>query len=76
MDPQSEPKNQPEFRDFQEVYPISKTLMYSYEVQNVGRFIFGLPYKYKMILMLKGVGKLSHRNPKQNSREFLQRVRL
>jgi hypothetical protein len=26
--------------------------------------------------MLKGVGKISHRNPKQNSREFLQRVRL
>ncbi len=38
MGPQSEPKNQLEFRDFHEAYPISKTLMHSHEVQNVGRF--------------------------------------
>jgi hypothetical protein len=45
MSPQSEPKNQLEFRDFHEVYPISKTVMHSHEVQNVGRFILGLSYK-------------------------------
>ena len=45
MGPQSETKNQSEFWDFHEVYPISKTLMHSHEVQNVGRFILGLPYK-------------------------------
>ena len=38
-------KNQSEFRDFHEVYLISKTLMHSHEVQNVGRFILGLLYK-------------------------------
>jgi hypothetical protein len=45
MGPQLEPKNQSEFQDFHEVYPISKTLMHSHEFQNLGRFIFGLPYK-------------------------------
>jgi hypothetical protein len=45
MGPQLGPKNQSEFQDFHEVYPISKTLMHSHEFQNVGRFILGLPYK-------------------------------
>ena len=56
MGPQFGPKNQSEFRDFHEVYPDSKTLMHSHEFQNVGRFIFGLPYKYKRILILQEVG--------------------
>ena len=45
MGPQLELKNQPEFRDYHEVYPISKTLMHSHEAQNMGSFILGLPYK-------------------------------
>jgi hypothetical protein len=49
MGPQLGPKTQSEFRNFHEVYyPISKTLMHSHEFQNVGRFILGLPYKYKI----------------------------
>ena len=32
MGPQAGPKNQSEFRDFHEVYPISKTLMHSHEL--------------------------------------------
>ena len=50
--PQSGHKNQSEFQDFYEVYPISKTLMHSHEFQNVDRFILGLPYKQKNILIL------------------------
>ena len=61
---QLEPKNQPKFQDFHDVYPISKTLMHSHEVQNVGRFILGLPYKQKRILIFR-VGWIFHRSESQ-----------
>ena len=64
MGPQSEPINQLEFRDFHEVYPISKTLLHSHEFQNVGRFILGLPYKQKIFSFHQG-GWNFHRSKSQ-----------
>ena len=61
---QSKPKNQSEFRDFHEVYPIFKTLMHAHEFQNVGRFILGLPYKQKIFSFHQG-GWNFHRRESQ-----------
>jgi hypothetical protein len=54
----SDLKNQLEFQDFHEVYPISKTLMHPHEVQNVGRFILGYHINRKYSHFNKRLEKL------------------